>query len=224
MGSWVVVKDFSCHRFLPLYRIILHGQHMDNLDSFVEFGYIQCAHASFFCTWFYWFYFFGHGSQLSSRILLVASNVLAHCALHWNHWPFRLIQLHWPLSNTNHCPIQPTSLYQSWHFVFHVDSKFGVTRLRHPNHWPFSLWVQHLRHHLINMLYHNVLFAKGPQAFSVTVLRLATPHWFINVAFFRPSSNSLLSSLFVVIISNSHGLFIVIFMVIFKCLQGFFIK
>ena len=122
--------------------------------------------------------------------------------------PLGLFKCIGPLSNTNHCPIQPTS--------------FEVTQLRHPNHWPFSLWVQHLRHHLIHMLYHSVLFAKGPQAFSVTVLRLAIPHWFINVVFFRPSSSSLLSSLFIVIISNSHGLFIVIFTIIFKCLQGFF--
>lgn len=73
------------------------------------------------------------------------------------------------------------------------------------------------------MPHYNALFAKGPQAFNVTVLRLAKLPWFINVAFFRPSSSSLLSSLFVVIINNWHVLFIVIFMVIFKCLQGFFI-
>ena len=133
---------------------------------------------------------------------------MAHCALHWNHWPFRLIQVHWAFKQ--HQPLSYSA------------HQFEVTQLRHPNHWPFSLWVQHLRHHLIHMLYHSVLFAKGPQAFSVTVLRLAIPHWFINVVFFRPSASSLLSSLFIVIISNSHSLFIVIFTIIFKCLQSFF--
>ena len=54
-----------------LFRVV--EKHMDNLDNLGDFRYIHCAHASFFCTLFYWLFFFGHASLLSSHSLLITS-------------------------------------------------------------------------------------------------------------------------------------------------------
>ena len=71
-----------------LFRVV--EKHMDNLDNLGDFRYIHCAHASFFCTLFYWLFFFGHASQLSSHILLIIGfyssfNNRMHLALKHRH-------------------------------------------------------------------------------------------------------------------------------------------